>query len=60
MDLGGEASAEAKGGDSSSGGGGSAEGMVGKEIETYQITDAGAILAATISGGKFSRDADLN
>lgn len=58
--FGGEAAAEAKGGDDASGGGGAAGGMVKKEVETYQITDAGAILAATIKGGKFSRDKDLN
>ena len=57
--FGGEATAEATGGEGS-GGGGTAGAMVKKAVETYQVTDAGAILAATIKGGKFSPDKSLN
>ncbi|MHC4938747.1 MAG: YSC84-related protein [Planctomycetota bacterium] len=56
--FGGEASAEAKGGDE--GGGAAASGAVKQDVETFQITEDGAILAATITGGKFYRDKELN
>ena len=55
---GGEASAEATSGEE--GGGASASGRTGKEIDVYQVTDAGVILAATLKGGKFYRSKELN
>jgi lipid-binding SYLF domain-containing protein len=56
--FGAEADATAKADED--GGSADAAARSGKAVESYQITDAGAILAATLQGGKFYRDKDLN
>jgi lipid-binding SYLF domain-containing protein len=57
--FGAEADATAKA-DEDGGSADAAGRAMGKEVESYQLTDAGAILAATLQGGKFYRDKDLN
>jgi len=54
------ADAEAAAKDENKGGAADASATMGKEIEVYQLTDAGAIAAATLTGGKFARDSELN
>lgn len=56
--FGAEADATAKADEE--GGSADAAARSGKAIDVYQVTDAGAILAATLTGGKFYRDKDLN
>ncbi|MEM8884007.1 MAG: YSC84-related protein, partial [Planctomycetota bacterium] len=53
-------SAEASATDEGSGGSAAAAGKVMKEVETFQLTDAGAVIAATVTGGKFYKDKELN
>lgn len=57
-EFGGEADAAAVSGDQ--GGQAAAAGNVHKGIEVYQITQAGIILGANVSGTKYWRDSDLN
>jgi lipid-binding SYLF domain-containing protein len=55
--FGGEAAATAT--DKESGGSADAAGVVGKDVEIYQMTDAGVILKATIEGAKYKVDYEL-
>lgn len=58
--FGAEADATAKAGEDGGSADAAARAGEGEEAEVFQITDAGAILAATLQGGKFYRDDDLN
>ena len=57
-EFGGHADAAAKAGES--GGELSGEGVIGKDIEAYSMTESGIALQATVAGSKYWKDKDLN